>query len=172
MKTPLSSFGLMAFLILAAGKAAAAPHNVVPLDPPKVNVPAGLTMKQVHKAVYMAAVVRDWRVTEDNVQGHYIDAEYPIRVHVARVRIDYSSTPVKFLYRKSDNLDHGWKKTGVKDKSDAMDRIAGAPAGGNWYLSDTPEGTTGVEMVHIKYNIWLDELGRTLQGTLGLATLD
>lgn len=168
MKNYLAPLCLIALMALTTGAAVAAPHNVVPLTPPKVDVPAGLTMKQIHKAAYMAAVVRDWRVTDDNVQAHYIDAEYPIRVHVARVRIDYSGTPIKFLYRKSDNLEHGWKKQAATQKGP----LANLQTVSDWSLSDTPEGTTGIEMVHIKYNIWLEELGRTLQGTLGLVTLD
>lgn len=173
MKKRLGSISVATVVVLLAWVTAnAGPHNVVPLDLPQVPVPDGLTRKEIHKAVLMAAVIRDWRVTNDNTQARYIDAEFPIRVHVARVRIDYSTSPITFEYRESDNLKHGWKK--LDNQGNKQERAWANLATGEqpWTLSPTPKGTTGTEMIHAKYNIWVGEVARTLDGTLRLATLE
>lgn len=78
------------------------------VDPPPVNIPAGMTTVQVSKAVKGALMGRGWVPGNEQVNG--VDAtlngkDYTARIHVAldtkQVKLSYvDSTPLKYQVKK------------------------------------------------------------------------
>lgn len=132
---------------------------------PTVDAPSGLSKAQIHRAVYEALVMRGWKVTESNAEKQYVDAELSVRVHIARVRVDFSGSSIAIQHREGVELPLTWRVPVVQTVSSTT----GAP---QWQLVDKkPESGEAQAMVHPRYNEWLQELSVTLEGTLGLAKL-
>lgn len=158
-------------LTLGTAAKAASIDNVVPFEPASVSAPETLDREGRIRAIVRAFVMRSWRVTEINQQDGYVDAEYPIRVHVARVRAHLDQGRVTFEFRQSEKIEHGWKVRTEKhrDRPDELGRI-GVEAW-TWTLSDSPAGDESTFMVHPKYLEWVENVSRTLEGTFRLSTL-
>jgi hypothetical protein len=77
------------------------------VDPPPISVPAGLTDKDVSKAIRSGLVARGWVVAKD--EKNQIDAVLNLRTHEVRVAIPYDSKQVKITYVSSQNLDYSEK---------------------------------------------------------------
>lgn len=80
------------------------------VDPPPVSVPAGLSEKQVEKAVRVGVAKRSWVVTRSG-KG-YVEATLNLRQHMAKVGITYDTKQVSLKYLDSSNLDYAVKKDG------------------------------------------------------------
>jgi hypothetical protein len=78
------------------------------VDPAPLVVPAGLTEKQVEKAVRMGVVKRGWSITGQ--QKGYVEATLNVRQHMAKVGISYDTQRVSLQYLDSSNLDYAVKK--------------------------------------------------------------
>ena len=129
--------------------------DIAIFDPDRVTIPSALDPEQTARATVRAFVMRGWRVTEiDRADGH-VDAELPIRQHVARVRARIRADGISFHYRESDNLPHGWEaESGVARSSSCRE------------LVDEPPSADAPELAHPNYTVWVDRVARTLEGTL------
>ena len=92
---------LLAMLLMAAAPL---------VDPMPLDVPTGLTDKQVEKAVRMGAAKRGWVISAQ--QKGYAEATLHIRTHVAKVGVTYDTKHVSLKYLDSSNLDYAVKKDG------------------------------------------------------------
>jgi hypothetical protein len=91
----------VAFLLMGA--------RAVPLvDPAPIPVPAGLSAKDVSRAIGTGIALRKWVVTKD--ENGKIDAELHLRDHIARIAIACSTKLVTPTYVSSDNLEYSEKK--------------------------------------------------------------
>jgi len=81
------------------------------VDPEPVQVPAGVKLQDVAKAIKVGIVRRGWVVTKD--EAGQIDAVLNVRAHRAKVVIPYNTKEVAIHYAGSDNLDYQ-EKNGVK----------------------------------------------------------
>jgi hypothetical protein len=85
----------LAFLLMGA--------RTVPLvDPPPIAVPAGLTAKEVSKAVRTGLTQRDWVVV--NEAPGKMEATLSVRKHVLRIALTYDKSNVRIAYVSSVNL--------------------------------------------------------------------
>lgn len=155
-------------LVIAVTAPAATLREVVTFEPTPVPIPSDLTKASATRAIARAFVMRSWRVTEINQDAGYVDAEYPIRVHVARVRARMGDGTVTFHYRESEKIDHGWK---VRKEKRVGERDAFSGVDGGWALAESAKGPNSAFMVHPKYLEWVENVSRTLEGTLKLETL-
>jgi hypothetical protein len=162
---------LLVLLLPPVSTLAARLNEVVAFEPTPVAVPSSLSRAAATRAVVRAFVMRSWRVTAVDDQTGYVDAEYPIRVHVARVRARIEDGAVSFHYRDSEKIDHGWKVRTEKlsSKPDAFGRTQQGKLA--WKLTDSPDGPESTEVVHPKYLEWVENVSRTLEGTFRLETL-
>jgi hypothetical protein len=154
---------LLVFCLAALSYGPALADAIVPFDPEPVTAPAALDDDRVTRAVIEAFVIRGWRMTEINRDAGYIDAELPVRAHIGRVRVHIGNGAVSFAYRESENLDHGWltaPPTSSKGASDDM------------HFRETRQSDNDIEAVHRNYLAWVNELARTIDGTLMLAELE
>jgi hypothetical protein len=92
----------LAFMLMGAA---------VLVDPDPINVPAGLSAKDVSKAIRSGIVQRGWVVAKD--ENGKIDAVLNVRSHEVRVAIAYDPKQVKITYVSSENLDYS-EKNGVR----------------------------------------------------------
>ena len=151
---------LAALAVGPAGAAARCVTDIAVFEPGRVRIPASLDRAAATRAVMRAFVIRGWRVTRvDRAAGH-VDAELPVRQHVARVRARIGSGAVSFAYRRSDNLPHGWEAGEQPLRSGSCTPM----------VEERP-GPDAPELVHPNYAIWVDDVARTLEGTLRLAAL-
>ncbi|WP_139150737.1 hypothetical protein [Halofilum ochraceum] len=154
---------LLICCLIASPFSALAGSAIVPFNPEPVTLPAELGGDRVTRAVIEALVIRGWRMTEINRDAGYIDAELPVRAHVGRVRVRIGDRSISFEYRESDNLDHGWltaPPTGSRGDS------------GEMHFSPVRQSEEAVEAVHRNYLAWVNELARTIDGTLMLAGME
>ena len=93
----------LAFLLMGS--------KAVLVDPDPVQVPAGVKLQDVAKAIKVGIVRRGWVVTKD--EAGQIDATLNVRTHMAKVVIPYNTKEVAIHYAGSDNLDYQ-EKNGVK----------------------------------------------------------
>ena len=101
IRTRLASLLLIPVAFVLMGAA-------VLVDPPPINVPAGLSAKDVSKAIRSGIVQRGWVVLKD--EKDVIDAQLNVRTHEVRVSIAYDPKQVKITYVSSQNLDYDEKK--------------------------------------------------------------
>jgi hypothetical protein len=92
---------LLALLLMAAAPL---------VDPEPLSVPAGLTLKQVEKAVRVGVVKRGWVITQSNDGS--VEATLHLRDHMAKVLVSYDTQHVTLKYLDSSNLDYAVKKDG------------------------------------------------------------
>jgi hypothetical protein len=85
--------------------------KAVLVDPDPVQVPAGVKLQDVSKAIKVGIGRRGWVVTKD--ENSQIEATLNVRSHMAKVNIPYSTKEVAIHYAGSDNLDYQ-EKNGVK----------------------------------------------------------
>jgi len=78
------------------------------VDPDPIAVPAGLSVKDVSKAIRSGIAQRGWVVSKD--EGGKIDAVLNLREHTARIAIAYDAKQVRPAYVSSDNLLYQEKK--------------------------------------------------------------
>ncbi len=91
----------MAFLLLGA--------RTGPLvDPAPITVPAGLSLKEVSRAIRTVIATRGWVVSID--EGGKIDAVLNLREHTAHIAIAYDTKEVRPTYVSSENLNYEEKK--------------------------------------------------------------
>jgi hypothetical protein len=81
------------------------------VDPPPIQVPAGLSTKDVSKAIRSGIVTRGWVVTKD--EKGVVDAVLNLRTHEVHVAIAYDPKQIKITYVSSQNLDYD-EKNGVR----------------------------------------------------------
>ena len=74
------------------------------VDPDPIAVPAGLSAKDVSKAIRAGVARRGWVVSKD--EGGKIDAVLNIRTHTARIAIAYDPKTVKISYVSSTDLNY------------------------------------------------------------------
>jgi hypothetical protein len=92
---------LLALLLMAA----------VPLaDPAPLDVPAGLNLKQVEKAVRVGVVKRGWEITKSGSGS--VEATLHLRDHMAKILVTYDTQHVTLKYLDSSNLDYAVEKDG------------------------------------------------------------
>ncbi|RCS29373.1 hypothetical protein DEO45_12820 [Rhodanobacter denitrificans] len=82
------------------------------VDPPPIDVPAGLTAVQVSKAVKGALIGRTWVVTAEHADG--IDAALNGNDYQARIHVAFDTHQVKISYAGSTNLKYEVKKDGTR----------------------------------------------------------
>src|SRR5688500_4579775 len=102
LKAALAVLSLLAFT--GAVQARTAPL----VDPAPVAIPAGLTTAKIVKDIKRTLAGRGWSVTSE--QPGQIDSTLTLREHVARIRISYDDTQVRFAYVDSSNLDYKLKR--------------------------------------------------------------
>jgi hypothetical protein len=88
----------LAFMLMGAA---------VLVDPAPISVPAGLSAKDVSKAIRSGIVSRGWVVAKD--ENGKIDAVLNVRKHEVKVNIGYDAKQVKIAYVSSENLDYSEK---------------------------------------------------------------
>lgn len=120
---------LLAVLSLFAFAGAVQARSSELADPDPVAIPAGLAPEQTVKDIKRALIGRGWSITGE--QPGQIDSTLNVRDHVARIRVTYDATHVRFAYVDSTNLDYrqkrgktyihsnylGWMSNLVKDLS-------------------------------------------------------
>lgn len=99
LKTVLVVLGLC---LVTMGSAQARKAELV--DPDPVAIPANLDQAQVVKDIKRALIGRGWSVTAE--QPGEIDSTLNLREHVARIKVSYDTTQVRFAYVDSSNLDY------------------------------------------------------------------
>ncbi|EIL98133.1 hypothetical protein RHOFW104T7_15970 [Rhodanobacter thiooxydans] len=82
------------------------------VDPPPIDVPAGLTAVQVSKAVKGALIGRTWVVTAEHADG--IDAALNGNDYQAKIHVAFDTHQVKISYVDSTNLKYKVKKDGTR----------------------------------------------------------
>jgi hypothetical protein len=96
----LPLLALCAFLPLAA--------QATPLqDPEPIMVPPGMSEASIVKAIRLGAAKRGWLITKAD-PGH-MEATINVRVHTAKVNIDYDTAKVAITYLGSENLEYAEK---------------------------------------------------------------
>jgi|AntRauTorcE11898_2_1112593.scaffolds.fasta_scaffold04719_3 hypothetical protein len=153
---------MLSLLALPLGPVAAG-SAIVPFEPETVTAPTGLDAARIDHAVVEGFVIRGWRITEIDTRAGTIDAELPVRAHLGRVRARIDGRKITFAYRESENIDHGW-----------LIETRGGSKGndGGMHFRATREGPDDVEAVHRNYLAWVNELARTIDGTLMLAEME
>ncbi|MFW5969050.1 MAG: hypothetical protein ACOCP9_00270 [Halofilum sp. (in: g-proteobacteria)] len=154
---------LMLFLVILPIGPAAAGSAIVPFEPETVTAPDRLDAARVDRAVVEGFVIRGWRITEVDTKAGTIDAELPVRAHLGRVRARIDDGEITFAYRDSENIDHGWL---VKERGGSKGND------GDRTFQTTRESSDDVEAVHRNYLAWVNELARTIDGTLMLAEME
>ncbi|WP_070988597.1 hypothetical protein [Halofilum ochraceum] len=148
---------VLAVLLALAPTWVAANREFIAFDPDTVSVPEGLTENETTKALMTAFVMRGWRMTEVSRDQGYIDAEIPVRAHVGRVRAQIDDGVISFQFREGENLPQKW----------LTDR--GGTTGKEIFYKKQDE--SDVMAVHRNYLSWVQELARTVEGTLRLQSL-
>ncbi|AGG90815.1 MULTISPECIES: hypothetical protein [Rhodanobacter] len=82
------------------------------VDPPPIDVPAGLTAVQVSKAVKGALIGRTWVVTAEHADG--IDAALNGNDYQAKIHVAFDTHQVRIRYVDSTNLKYKVKKDGTR----------------------------------------------------------
>lgn len=98
LSTLLAVFSLLAL----AGQAEARKAEL--RDPDPVAIPAGIDAGKLVKDIKRALLGRGWAITAE--QPGQIDSTLHLRQHVARIRVTYDATQVRFSYVDSANLDY------------------------------------------------------------------
>ncbi len=98
---------LLPLVLLLAGWRTAPLYN-----PEPIQVPEGLTMKEVGKAVKLAMVKRGWSAA--SVKPGKILAVLHIRKHTAKVLITYDDKQVTIRYVGSENLKYKKEDDGTE----------------------------------------------------------
>lgn len=122
-------------------------------DPAPITAPQELNQVEVLTVAAKAFAMRSWRITEINRTAGYVDAELPIRAHVARLRIATQNGTFDFEYRQSENIPHGWMREGDE------------------WASIAPENEGDREAAHRNYVAWVDEVHRTVGSLLHVHSL-
>ena len=104
IRTRLASLLLIPIAFVLMGAA-------VLVDPPPISVPAGLSLKDVSKAIRSGIVTRGWVVLKD--EKNVIEAVLNIRTHEVHVSLAYDPKQIKIAYLSSTNLDYD-EKNGVR----------------------------------------------------------
>ncbi len=81
-------------------------------NPEPIEVPQGLTKKEVGKAIKLAMVKRGWSAA--SVKPGKILAVLHIRKHTAKVLITYDAKQVRIKYAGSENLKYKKKEDGIE----------------------------------------------------------
>lgn len=82
--------------------------SAVLVDPAPIAVPQGLSDQAVAKAVKLGVLKRGWMVTRE--EPGYMEATLHLRVHMAKIGINYDQKAVTIRYLESQNLDYEVKK--------------------------------------------------------------
>lgn len=77
------------------------------VDPDPIEIPAGLTDKQIAKEIKRALLQRGWEVTSDKPGD--IEGTLHLRTHMAKIRITYDSRQVNIAYLDSSELEYAQK---------------------------------------------------------------
>lgn len=102
-RLPLLLLVPLAFLLMGA-------RQVPLVDPEPIAVPAGLTAKDVSKAVRLGLAQRGWVVSSE--EPGRIGATLSLRSHVARIAVSYDDEAIRVSYVDSTNLMYEEKKGG------------------------------------------------------------
>lgn len=78
------------------------------VDPDPIDVPTGLTDKQIAKEIKRALLQRGWEVTGD--KSGEIEGTLHLRTHMAKIRIGYDSKQVSITYLDSNDLEYAEKR--------------------------------------------------------------
>ena len=78
------------------------------VDPDPIDVPAGLTDKQIAKEIKRALLQRGWEVTGE--KSGEIEGTLHLRTHMAKIRIGYDSKQVSITYLDSNDLEYAEKR--------------------------------------------------------------
>ena len=82
------------------------------IDPPPIDVPAGLTAIQVSKAVKGALIGRGWTVTAEQADG--IDSTLTGSDYTAKIHVTFDTRQIKLSYVDSTNLKYEVRKDGQR----------------------------------------------------------
>ena len=82
------------------------------VDPPPINVPAGMTSVQVGKAVKGALIGRGWVPSNERDDG--VDATLTGNDYTAKIHIAFDTRQVKITYVDSTHLKYEVKKDGTR----------------------------------------------------------
>ena len=93
---------VMLFLLLPA---IALARNAPLMDPPALNVPAGLTAPTVEKAIRAGLASRGWTV-ESAQPGSLVGSLLVRGKHLVKVTITYSASTIVMKYLDSTNMDY------------------------------------------------------------------
>ena len=82
------------------------------VDPPPINVPAGMSTARVSRAVKGALIGRGW--VPSNEQADDVDATLNGKVYTAKIHVPFDVKQVKISYVDSTNLKYKVKKDGTR----------------------------------------------------------
>jgi hypothetical protein len=82
------------------------------VDPPPINVPAGMTSVQVGKAVKGALIGRGWAPSNEHADG--VDATLTGNDYTAKIHVAFDTKQVKITYVDSTHLKYEVKKDGTR----------------------------------------------------------
>ena len=95
---------LFALLLLCACSTQQPIQNVIASPVPLMRNGSTLTMKEVEKAIFSAAIIKGWKPT--NVDTDTVEAAITVRGrHSATVDINYSQHSYDIVLKSSDGLD-------------------------------------------------------------------
>ena len=93
MKQRSAPLGLSTIPLFMSEDASPGLHTGVPPNLPQAAIAGDLPLKQIRRTVVMAAVIRNWRLTNGHIHARHVDPQLPRREHDARLRVDYSTSP-------------------------------------------------------------------------------
>lgn len=99
-------------VLLALGSTAsfAAQDANVLYNPPPIQVPEGLTTRQVAKVIQMAMAARNWYVDSQAIAEDggpsQIQATLKVRVHSVTIRFDFDAREVRISYVDSQHMEY------------------------------------------------------------------
>jgi hypothetical protein len=82
------------------------------IDPPPVDVPSGLNIVQVSKAVKGALIGRGWTVTAEQADG--IDSTLTGNDYTAKIHVAFDTRKIKITYVDSTHLKYEVRKDGQR----------------------------------------------------------
>jgi hypothetical protein len=80
------------------------------VDPPAVDVPAGITHKEAMGILRKTLIMRDWILTKDSASE--VEGKLNVRAHSISVRFTLSGQKITFKYLDSVNMDYKLDRQG------------------------------------------------------------
>lgn len=95
---------LLFAVLLAVPAAAAQARSAELVDPPSIQIPAGVAQAQVGREVKRALLGRGWSINQE--RPGEVESTLYLRGHEVRIAIGYDARAVRITYLASANLDY------------------------------------------------------------------